>query len=194
MATNAALATLEHLWGVLEPLGHSLALMGGISLAAWKHIRATRDVDVLIAIERPMLDGLIETLVANGYRPKKSPPIITVGDHSFVQFLYTPPGEFYDVQFDMLLAETELQRSAIARRIRGTVPGIQRKIDILRPDDLILFKLLADRLIDRADASELLRENRDEIDFSYLRHWVSELKLDAEFAEVWQDAFPDEAL
>ena len=48
MATNAALATLDHVWGVLEPMGHSLALMGGLSLAAWNYIRATRDVDLLI--------------------------------------------------------------------------------------------------------------------------------------------------
>jgi len=47
VATAAALATLDHVWGVLAPLGHHVAVMGGISLAAWNHIRATRDVDLL---------------------------------------------------------------------------------------------------------------------------------------------------
>ena len=57
VATEAALATLDHIWGVLEPLGHPMAVMGGISLAAWNHIRATRDVDLLIAIDRSAIDS-----------------------------------------------------------------------------------------------------------------------------------------
>jgi hypothetical protein len=48
-------------------------------------------------------------------------------------------------------------------------------------------------MIDRADAAMLLRENREEIDFSYLRRWVSELNLSERFAEVWNQAFPGEA-
>lgn len=38
MATEAALATLDHVWGALAPLGHPMAVMGGISLAAWSHL------------------------------------------------------------------------------------------------------------------------------------------------------------
>jgi hypothetical protein len=68
----------------------------------------------------------LATLGANGFRPKRTPPVITIGDHRFIQFLYTPPDEFYDVQFDLLLAETELQKSAIARRVPGEVPDIRQ--------------------------------------------------------------------
>ena len=78
--------------------------------------------------------------------------------------LYTPPGEFYDVQFDLLLAESELQKSAIERRVQRDVPGISRPVDVLHCDDLILFKLIAGRMIDLADAAMLLRENRGAID------------------------------
>jgi hypothetical protein len=84
MATNAALATLDHIWNILHPLGYPLALMGGISL-------------------------------------------------------------------------------------------------------------VAGRLIDRADAAILLRENRDAIHLQYLNNWVASLGLAAEFAEIWQEAFPGES-
>ena len=167
VATEAALAVLDLVWRVLVPLGHPLAVMGGISLATWNHIRATRDVDLLISVDRPAVDPLLDLLRSHGCRPKKSPPVLAVGEHHFVQLLYTPPGEFYDVQFDLLLAESELQRSALARRVRREVPGISRPVDVLHCDDLILFKLVAGRVIDRADAASLLRESgRDRLRLS----------------------------
>ncbi|MCA9184285.1 MAG: nucleotidyl transferase AbiEii/AbiGii toxin family protein [Pirellulaceae bacterium] len=192
MATNAALATLDHIWGVLEPMGHSLALMGGLSLAAWNYIRATRDVDLLIAVDRSELDEVMRRLKDNQCRPKRSPPLTIVGDHCFLQFLYTPPGEFYDVQFDLLLSESELQRSALRRSVERSVHGLQRPIKVLHCDDLILFKLVAGRLIDRSDAAMLLRENRQFVDVSYLHFWITQLGLSTEFAEIWREAFPGE--
>ncbi|NUQ64779.1 MAG: hypothetical protein HUU20_20140 [Pirellulales bacterium] len=117
---------------------------------------------------------------------------MAVGTHHFLQVLYTPPGEFYDVQVDLLLAESELQKSAIARRVQRDVPGVNWPVDVVRCDDLILLKLLAGRIIDRADAAMLLRENRDAIQFEYLHDWVARLDLTVELSEVWQEAYPDE--
>jgi hypothetical protein len=166
--------------------------MGGIALAAWGRVRATRDVDVLVAISPQLVDVTIDGLRQQGFRPKKHPPITTVGEHRFVQFLYTPAEEFYEVQVDVLLAETPLQTAAVARRVRVSLPGVGRPLDVLNCDDLILFKLVAGRIIDRADAAMLLRENREAIDFAYLRRWIRELKLDVEYAEIWGEAFPDD--
>jgi hypothetical protein len=119
---------------------------------------------------------------------------MAVGSHYFVQMLYTPPGEVYDVQFDLLLAENELQKSAIARRVQRDVPGISRPVYVLHCDDLILFKLVAGRLIDLADAAMLLRENRDEIDANYLTSWATRYGLTDDLARVWNEAHPGEAL
>jgi hypothetical protein len=47
MSNNPVLATLEHVWQALDSLGHPIALMGGLSVAAWGHLRTTRDVDLL---------------------------------------------------------------------------------------------------------------------------------------------------
>lgn len=146
-----------------------------------------------MAVDESALEPVIIALGEHGFRPKKLPPAITVGDHKFAQFLYAPPEEFYDVHFDLLLAETALQKSAITRRIRSDVPGLSRPIDVLNCDDLILFKLIAGRFIDRADAAMLLRDNRDAIDFNYLKRWIAELEIQEVYGEVWRDAFPDES-
>jgi hypothetical protein len=186
--------TLEHVLRVLTPLGHPLAVMGGISLAAWKHVRATFDVDLLIAVDLSEIDPVVSALSMHGCRPKRSPPMIVVDQHHFAQFLYTPPDEFYEVQFDLLLAESELQKSALARRVTRDVPGISRPVDVLNCDDLILFKLVAGRIIDRADAAMLLRENRDSIDLSYLLSWIAKLNLTADFQSIWAEALPGQSL
>lgn len=194
MATKSALAALDHIWTTLAPLGRPMALMGGISLAAWNYIRATRDVDLLIAVERSAFEPVVDALLAHQCRAKHSPPIIDVGAHHFAQFLYTPTDEFYEIQIDLLLAESDLQKSAVSRRVRRDIPGVSNSIDVLHCDDLILFKLVAGRLLDRADAAMLLRENRDAIDVDYLCAWVEKLDLRAEFGDAWSEAFPGEDL
>jgi hypothetical protein len=164
-----------------------------MALAVWNYPRATRDIDLLIGVGSAEVESIIECLRASGCRPKRTPPIITVGTHRFVQFLLTPPGEFYDVQFDLLLAESELERSAIARRVQRDVPGLNRPMHTIRCDDLVLFKLLAGRMIDRADAAMLLRENRDAIDWAYLHSWAKRLGLAADLAEIWVEAYPGDS-
>ncbi|MEX2171783.1 MAG: nucleotidyl transferase AbiEii/AbiGii toxin family protein [Pirellulales bacterium] len=193
MAGEAVRAVLGHVLSALEPLGHPCALVGGLALAVWNHPRATRDVDLLIAVDSANLDPVIDQLRAHGCRPKKSPPLVTIDRLRLAQFLYTPPGEFYDVQFDLLLAECDFQKSALSRRVPRDISGVHRPVDVLQCDDLILHKLLAGRLIDRADAAILLRENRDAIDFDYMQVWILSLGLSEGFGETWREAFPDEA-
>ena len=192
MASDAVRSVLNHVWNVIEPLGHPCALMGGLALAVWSHPRSTRDVDLLLGVSRDDIDFVVTQLQSQGCRPKKMPLLHVVGNLSFVHLLYTPPEEFYDVQFDLLLAETPLQKSALNRSVERVVEGIDRPLHVLNCDDLILFKLLAGRLIDRADAAMLLRENRDSLDFEYLSRWVADLDLTPIFQEIWRDAFPEE--
>ena len=82
----------------------------------------------------------------------------------------------------------------MARSVSKELPSLDRPVRVLRPEDLILLKLYAGRIIDRADAAMLLRENRDEIDFDYLASWVNRQQLSASYDEIWRDAFPNEPL
>ncbi len=44
------------------------------------------------------------------------------------------------------------------------------------------------------DAAALLRANRSTIDFAYLQRWIREQALEADFARIWGEAFPDEPM
>jgi hypothetical protein len=59
---------------------------------------------------------------------------------------------------------------------------------------LIVHKLLAGRMLDRADAIALVRANRDTLDFTYLQEWIGKLALTAEWTEVWNEVNPGEPM
>ena len=108
MASDVVRAVLNTIWDALDPLETPCALVGGLALAVWSYPRATRDIDLLIGIDPAHVQPVIDALQAIGCRSRKSPPVVRVGEQSFVHLLYTPPGELYDVQFDLLLTETAL--------------------------------------------------------------------------------------
>ncbi len=192
MPSDAVLATLKHVWQTLESLDLPMAVIGGIAVSTWKHVRVTRDVDLLVAIGDTSPDDLVKRLAAVGIRPKRQDPLVKLSDAEFLQLKYEPPETFVDVQIDLLLAHSPYQRQALSRRV--PVPSSELGFDVcvLSCEDLILHKLLAGRIIDRADAAALLRANRRSIDSGYLLKWTAALRLSGELAEIWDEAFPGE--
>ncbi len=193
MAAEVVLKALKHVWVSLEPLHAPMAVMGGLALAAWGHVRATRDVDLLIGVSEQKLEPLLSTLTSAGLRPKHQPPWTSVGSLQILQLLYEPPGAYLDLQVDPLLAQSEYHREALARRMPTRLAALVLDLYVLACEDLILHKLLAGRLLDRADAAMLLRANRADLNLKYLLGWTTTLSLGAELAQVWEEAFPGEA-
>ena len=194
MASEGVLATLHQGWDALASLDSPMALIGGLALTAWNHARYTRDADVLIAIDRRRIDEVVLRLKQAGFHPKHSPPALTIDGQTILQFMYQPEDALLPFQFDVLLADAHFQRDYLIRAVERRLPGSDQPIQVVRPDDLIIMKLSAGRIIDRADAAMLLRENRDEIDFERLQMAVRSLELTADYDAIWRDAFPDEPM
>lgn len=194
MPAEAVLRSLRHLWLTLEPLELPMAVIGGLALATWKHVRATRDVDLLLGIAEHDLNDVLDRLRAADMRPKHDPPMRTVGELDVVQLLYEPPETFLDLQIDLLLARAGYSLDALARRIPTRLPELDIEIAVLACEDLILHKLMAGRIIDRVDAASLLRANRRALDLDYLALHAQTLQISGEYNEVWKDVFPGEPL
>jgi hypothetical protein len=192
MPGEAVLQTLRCAWIALEPLKLPMAVIGGVALSAWNHIRYTRDADLLIGVDDKRLEEIYAAVGKAGFWPRHSPPVIQIDDQKLMQLKFTPPERTMPFQVDLLFAGSEYQKTALARRTRADIPGLDHPVQVLRPEDLIVFKLLAGRVIDRADAAMLLRENRPEIEMAYLADWIRRLSLRDELAEIWREAFPDE--
>ena len=97
-----------------------------------------------------------------------------------------------DVQIDLLFADSDYHREALARRFAADLPDVGIQIQVLTCEDLILHKLLAGRILDQSDAASLLRVNRASLDMVYLHKWVGALDLADQYQTVWSEAFPQE--
>lgn len=97
-----------------------------------------------------------------------------------------------DRRFDQLLVASDFQREAVQRAVPWPLAGLGGDVLVVRPDDLVVIKLQAGRIIDRADAAMVLRENRDEIDFRRLHREIVRHGLVADYRDIWRDAFPAE--
>ena len=194
MGGEAVLGTLRHVWLVLKSLHVPGAVAGGLAMAVWKHVRATKDVDLLIAIGGTDLEPFLGGLAEAGIRSKRQPPLTPLGQLDVIQLVYEPPETFLEVQVDLLVARSEYYETALHRRIATRLPNLDVEIAVLACEDLILHKLLAGRIIDRADAASLLRANRKSLDMNYVRRWAKQTGTVAELTEVWQEAFLGESL
>jgi hypothetical protein len=193
MAGKVLLDVLRHVWIILESLHYPIALMGGLALGFWQRYRTTQDVDVLLGVEPEKVDEILHRLSEAGVRPLRQPAILDLGAVKIIQLIYQPPSVFVDVRIDLLLAESPYHCQALARRVPAKLDDLDVELYALSCEDLIIFKLIANRIIDRADAAALVRQHRQTLDFPYLAHWIGELKLAAEWTEIWTEAFPGEA-
>jgi hypothetical protein len=194
MAGRVLLEVLRHVWAALAGLPYPSALMGGLALGFWERYRSTQDVDVLIGVGADQLDEVLQDLERAGIHCKRQPPILDLGDVRIVQLHYQPPSVFVQVRIDLLLGESDFHRQALARRIPARLEGMDTDVFTLSCEDLIVFKLIANRIIDRADAAALLRIQRAKLDLAYLSQWIDRRAVGPQFAEIWREAFPDEPL
>jgi hypothetical protein len=192
MASETLLKTFKHVWLTLEPLHLPTAVMGGLALAAWGHVRSTRDVDILLGVESAKFESLAAQLATAGLRPKHQPPVLPLGTLEIFQLLYEPPGAYVDLQVNLLLAHSDNHQQALSRRLPLHLDAVDLDTFILSCEDMILHKLLAGRIIDRADAAALLRANRPRLDLNYLFAWSGKLGLTGELKTVWPEALPGE--
>jgi hypothetical protein len=183
------LSALRHAVAALHRRGVPAAVMGGLAIAHWGHARFTRDVDLLLAAEPSVGDDLTRFLAGEGFFPRRVPPVARVGDHSFIQLLFSPPGRLEDSAVDLLFADSPFLRSASGRSVPYSGDD---QIRVVSCEDLILLKLQADRVIDRMDAAYLLQYNRESLDLAYLNQWVAALGLAREWSDAWRQAFPGE--
>jgi hypothetical protein len=192
--SELVLATLVQVWQVLQPLSIQCAVAGGLAVGLWKNPRGTRDVDLLIAVEPPSLPSLYAALAAAGMRPRTNPLPLELGGIRVALFDLRIPDTLMDIHVDLLFADSEYHRTALSRRVPAILPISNLEVSVLAVEDMIILKLLANRMIDRADVVALLQANRAQIDFGYLNQWVEKLELTSLFAELWQYAIPGEPL
>jgi hypothetical protein len=165
---------------ILDELGIAYALGGSMASSLIGEPRSTVDVDIAIKLEGQAGAALLERVDAAFYVPIDSARAAIQARSSF-NLIDTTHGLKVDL---FVLGEGLLDRMQIARRIRITIPGVERGIWVTSAEDQVLRKL--DWYRNTGNASErqwrdvvgILRVQGDVMQFGYLRETARELNLE----------------
>lgn len=158
---------------VLDRAGVEYAVMGGFALRWWALPRPTYDVDFAVALDDDALADLLRAFEAAGFTvdpPFLSGHVDRIRDLQKIAVALFEEGSVWPV--DIFLARTPFVRSAFDRRVPADLEG--RRIAVVSAEDLLLFKLLADRPKDRAEVEDLLLVC-GRLDREHLEPWARRL-------------------
>lgn len=147
----------------LEEKGYKYAIIGGVALPQWGHVRATYDVDLKVLAPNLDYDTVRQAIHsafpqrARSHAPE-NPLIVAVSiDSVTVDFLLAIPG------YEELIIER-----AVKRDLNGWSAWI------CSAEDLIIQKAVAGRGKDWLDIEALLIEQQGKLDEAYIEDWLSQ--------------------
>jgi hypothetical protein len=180
------LRVLHRTLDVFERADVACAVMGGFAVRHWALPRPTYDVDFAVAVDGDELVRLMRTFDEAGF---------SVPSHFLTGFTDRlagmrkvgigcfDSGSVWNV--DLFLATTPFVRSAFERRVPSDVEG--RSMSVVSVEDLLLFKLLANRAKDRADIEDLLLVS-GALDLAYLRRWAAHLEVSERLEDALRES------
>lgn len=166
MARAAFRDLFRTFYACLESLNTSYLAYGGVAVAVWADPRETQDVDAVVAVADEDRDRWLSALQSAGFL---APPeeIRTFAIDGWLRLAHE--GRHADVT----LGRTPFDRSALERRRRVTLFDLP--IWVASPEDLILYKIVAYRYKDLADAEAIVLRQGAKLDLDYMRKWASEI-------------------
>lgn len=150
------------------------ALAGGWAYSALVEPRATTDIDLLILLDPPSREH-VQTLISSLFDSTIIHPAPMIFQGISIWRIVGIRSE-QEVVVDFLLADSAYLRTALERR--QTVPFGALRVPMLSIEDLVILKMVAGRLQDRADLEKIRARQADlRIDWSYVDRWKATLGL-----------------
>jgi len=160
-----AAAWLKHFASLLDSVGLPAVLIGGQARNFWTEPRATRDYDFTVPGQTEPLLALLGLLRREGYVAKREQGMEQPSGPDFVRLEHPATGDAIDFQ----VSKTPFQDSVVLRA-RKLEPG--QLLAVATPEDLIVFKLIANRHKDQVDSQDLAQLTG--LDWAYIEHWAGE--------------------
>jgi hypothetical protein len=152
-------------------------LIGGVAVIARGVPRFTKDVDATVRADGLPLDGALRVLARHGLEPRVPGPREFARRSQMLLLRHQPT----KVDVDLSLAWLPFERDAIDRAESLSLGGIE--IPVARPEDLIVYKVVAWRLLDRDDVEKLLLRYAKRMDLGRVRRLVVEFAAILEVPE-----------
>ena len=171
--------TLEEAIAILRAHDVAFALAGGLAQQVWGRVRATRDLDLLVSMPGDP-EALLDAFAVRGMRALGEAR--RLGDLELHSFTREDSEAFVDVAVDLLFARSGLGEEAVRRAVSLRIG--KSEVPVVSAEDLLLLKLLADRVLDRVDAEDIAREQKGRLDLQYLRRQAGRLGVADQLAEL----------
>jgi predicted nucleotidyltransferase len=155
----------------LSALGSPGMLIGGFAAAAHGVPRLTRDIDVTVSGRGLDLDHLLRVLEESGIRARIEDAVAFAREHQVLLVRHGASGVDVDVTIAWLPFEEQALRSAE----RIDVGGVE--LPVVRPEDLIIYKLVAWRPQDQQDVERLLERFAAKVDLTRIRGVLEEFAI-----------------
>lgn len=181
MISRAIIRTADKIIEAIEESGLDYVIFGGLALQAWRRLRSTLDIDVMV-IAKGDINALIGGILKKGLKLDKDNKEVQLGDITLFRFVYQDEESLLDIKADVAVAKGGFPEKAVRNRIRLNIFG--KDMWFVKCEDLIVLKMLSNRPIDIADAKELMCINKEIIDKEYLRKEAAELKISARLKEI----------
>lgn len=151
-------------------------IIGGVAVIAHGVPRFTADVDATVTAPRELLERIFDVFAQNGIVPRIADALAFARDRQVVLLRHEPSG----VDLDVSLAWLPFELDAIGRSEVIDYAGVS--IRVPRPDDLVIYKLVAARPRDLDDVERLLLLHGPSLD---VRRIVATVR---EFADALEDS------
>lgn len=157
---------------VFERLQVRFAVGGAIANNYWGIVRATKDIDCLIALPAIKYQIFADEFNAIGFTLREDDQFVPITVPRLLEqvrerklivcFYQTVRVEFFVPAVPL---QDEILRRAVA------MPLGSRQVPITTAEDLILLKMVFHRVKDLLDVRGILWLQRGRLDLDYLRHW-----------------------
>lgn len=176
--TDAAelLAVVEAVIAALRRQDITYFITGSLASSVHGEFRATRDLDVVAALERRHLAPLAAELSGEFLVDLEQATTAVASGTSFNLIHRTSY-----LKVDIFPCATAFDREAARRAVEITLPGGREALRVASTEDILLAKLRWYRLgdeqseVQRRDIESLVALNRDTVDRRYLERWAESL-------------------
>ncbi|MEK7449227.1 MAG: nucleotidyltransferase [Planctomycetota bacterium] len=139
-------------------------LIGGLAVDVWGLPRKTNDIDAVILSTPDHYDEFLRQAKRAGFQ----------GESQKLQMQLNKMGmcrlNYQRLHADFIMGYSNFEKEVFLRKRKVSLFG--RKVWVASPDDIILYKILAAREIDKADIKNIIIAQGKNLDKAYLRSRV----------------------
>lgn len=143
-------------------------VIGGYAVLYHAHARFTEDIDIVLGVDIDELDNVLK-VVSDNFIPSSENPEEFVKQTNVLPILEKESG----IRIDLIFSFLPFERKAIEHSISTFVED--QSVNIIRADELIIYKLLAGRPRDMNDIRSIFNYQSDKLNIDKIEMHLNEL-------------------